>query len=116
VFGCTFQLCGKGNHLRVVISKSHGDDGRVLVVNLTDAQNWQDTACVVQPGEHPFVTKPSAIAYRKAMAVSPETILEHIKRGTFARSDDMPAQVLQRTIDGAKASDDLPQKFLKYLS
>ncbi len=56
-----------GNHLWVVLSLPF--DGVVAMVNITT--HGRSPACgehctVIQPGEHPFVTRPSCVYFRKA--------------------------------------------------
>jgi len=63
--GTVFQIIPEGgNHFWFVIS--HEKDGLLLAVNVTDAVNCPDSTCVLNPGDHPAIVKPSAVYYRKA--------------------------------------------------
>lgn len=113
--GTVFQLVPEGgNHFWIVISKEK--DGLVLAVNFTDGENWPDSPCLLQPGEHPEIKKPSTICYRRAHEFESQKIDALCAQGTLVRqlANFSPA-LLQRVIDGAKKADDLTLRFLDYL-
>lgn len=81
--------------------------GKVLTVNVTDAKNYQST-CVLAPGDHPDITKPSAVFYRMhrereaagiGLALGAGIGIRHLK-------DASPA-LLTRIITGLIASTDV---------
>lgn len=59
-----------GGHLFVVIAKDSTDN--VVIVNCTRHEHNRDQTCVVDPGEHPDITKKSIVLYRDATILSPE--------------------------------------------
>ncbi len=78
--GACFQLSdasGQRSHFWIVITKPEGAEQNALCVNITDQSNCEDAACVLFPGEHPAVTKKSAIYYQKAM-ILPLSELDHL--------------------------------------
>jgi hypothetical protein len=112
--GTVFQPLGDGYHFWVVISKER--KGHVLVVNVTDVKHAPDSPCILQPGDHPNITKPSAVRYKDAQAFSAMNIDQQIVDGSYIRQlPDCSPQVLQRIIAGAKKADDLTLKLLNYL-
>ncbi len=47
-------------HLWVVISDPAADAENILIVNFTTSRADSDKACILQPGEHPFVRHETA--------------------------------------------------------
>ena len=45
-------------HLWVIISDPQQDSAEVLIVSLTAYHPKKDTACILEPGDHPFLHKP----------------------------------------------------------
>ncbi len=85
-------------------------------MNVTDAVNCPDSTCVLNPGDHPAIVKPSAVYYRKARLFESQKIDALIAEGKYIRglAKCTPA-ILQKIISGAKSADDLTLKFLSYL-
>jgi hypothetical protein len=91
------------DHLWVVCSPPN-PDGRHVVFNLSKLRPRSDTACVIQPGEHPYVTVPSVVAYRYGRCWSP-------KDEDFVRHYPKPSvspELLLRIQRGALASTATP--------
>jgi len=107
--GTSFQCTGTDNHLWVVISEPT-TDGEVLCVNLTDLNNYPESACHLAIGDHEFITKPSAIVYKsKGVRLYPEKAIENgIKSGVFKQYPDFRMEIIKKIIAGAFASDDMP--------
>ena len=61
--GTVFQLCGTGNHIRIVLSQPRGTPPRVLACNLTDPANCADSPCVLERCDHEWITKKSVIPF-----------------------------------------------------
>jgi hypothetical protein len=114
--GTIFQLIQEGNnHFWVVISAPR--NGLVLAVNATDSRKCLDSPCHFATGEHPIITKPTAIIYRKAREFDPEKIDNEIADGKRIRGlGKLPLPLLQRIIEGARVSDDLTSRLLTYIS
>lgn len=73
--GATFHFNDRpgDGHLYAVISRPSVPE--VVLVNLTTLRPRSDRSCLVDPGEHPFVTRPTCVAYQYAEVV-PTAILE----------------------------------------
>jgi len=63
---------GIPSHLWIVVSDPALDLEQVLIVNLTTSKPGSDVdpACVVLPGEHPFVRMESYVIYERANVTS----------------------------------------------
>jgi hypothetical protein len=75
--GDTFLTPGVDDHLWMVISEPSLDPSLVVVCFLS----WQphyDQSCIVEAGEHPFVTHSTCVNYPGATIVTDST-LEHLK-------------------------------------
>lgn len=99
-------------HLWVIVATPGTN---ALAFNLTTYRPgpYCDTACIVQPGEHPFVTRASVVEYRKA-AFGPQTAWE---RGCYPREPMAPA-LLRRIQEGALKSrfcDEAHQRIIRAL-
>jgi hypothetical protein len=83
-------------HLWVIISDPEQDADEVLLVSVTEYHPKKDTACILNPGDHPFIHKTSCVAYDLANAPSLETLLQAKDNGDLVPNDPMPPDVLQR--------------------
>ena len=52
------------SHLWMVISDPMRDPEHVVLVNLTSWRADKDQACIVLPGDHPYLTKKSCVNFR----------------------------------------------------
>jgi hypothetical protein len=103
--GDTFLDPGRGVewHLYVVVAKTVG--GEVLAFNLTSHSPGCDESCVIEPGEHPYVTRRSVIAYRMTQTF-PELELDDSLRNGTRRAHERASDALVRKIQrGGLASD-----------
>jgi len=104
--GTAFKVTGAGYHLWVVISKPN-NDGNVVCVNLTDSNNYLDSTCHLQVGDHEFITKSSAVMYKKARLWREADIAKRIRSGQLTQYPDLRPEIIKQIIDGALCSDDL---------
>lgn len=81
-------------HPYIVISQVDAR-GIVLLANLTDALNTDDHACCFEAGEHPLLTKKSAVNYGEVMEAPVSTLreLNHENPGRFHRTPFSPEMV-----------------------
>jgi hypothetical protein len=82
----------------------------VVVVNLT-SKTLDDQSCILRPGDHPFVTKETAIAYIRADCLSLGQIQAAVSHGIWEQRQKFRPEVLRRIQNGALVSDDIPVKF-----
>src|SRR5258706_478217 len=97
--GTVFQLIPEGdNHFWIVVSRER--HGLVLAVNTTDAEKCPDSPCKINVGDHPSITKPSSIYYRKAREFDGRKIDKELANGRYVRRlPDCSPLILQRIID-----------------
>lgn len=96
-------------HLHIVVAQ---DGDELALVNITDADNVFDTTVILQPGEHPYIHKPSAVFYQKAKISSMKLIKDAIDSFTTPVSShaDCSQDLLAKVQAGVLASDHTPQK------
>ena len=99
------------DHLWVVISLP-GDDGSVVIVNFTSWRAGCDENCVIETGEHKFVTHKTVVAYEKARLVSAQNQAA-LAKISVGRWDPVSPALLARIQAGALSSDLTQQKLQK---
>jgi hypothetical protein len=103
--GDTFLLPGLDDHLWMVISDPAADPDRVVVVCFLTWQLKYDQACIVEQGEHPFVTHSTCVNY-PAARVETDAALERLKqRAVLKPKVPLSNQLLTRIRRSAENSD-----------
>ena len=100
---------GVVKHLRIVLSSAlvFGGAPKYLVAGVTswhDGASDQDSSCILNRGDHPFIKHKSWVNYKNAEAVTFIKIFKGLQDGTYIRKEDLRPDVLKRVQDGAKAS------------
>jgi hypothetical protein len=83
-------------HLWVIISDPEQDPDEVLIVSLTEYHPKKDTACILGPGDHPFIHKKTCVAYNLANAPSLDELVQARDSGDLVPNDPMRPDVLER--------------------
>jgi hypothetical protein len=85
--GRVFQVVGKGNHPRIILS--HPLLGRFLSCNLTDADKCPESPCFCGHSDHEWITKESSIPF-KYLTTLPCLGFESAKKCGAIRVSDIP--------------------------
>lgn len=96
--GDTFLLPRKlewKDHLFIVLLDAD-NDGNTVMVNLTSAKPHSDRTTVLQPGEHPFVTRETVVNYLDAAITKTSKIEQAIAMGLGQKHDPVSPQLLNR--------------------
>jgi hypothetical protein len=83
-------------HLWVIISDPEQDSDQVLIVSRTEFHPKKDTACILVPGDHPFIHKRTCVAYDLANAPSLDDLIRASDNGDLIPNDPMRPDVLER--------------------
>lgn len=96
-------------HLCIIISPP-ADDNLVLRVNLTSyKQNrYNDESCILNIGDHEFITRKSIINYRDIEIVNIKTLEQRFKTGIIESHIRVRRNIIKKIINGALISDDIP--------
>lgn len=87
-------------HLWALITAPDPESGDAIMVNLTSQRPHSDTTTIIQPGEHPFVDRPTVVFYADARMVNANILEEGIHRGVVRQNAPLSAELLQRIQDG----------------
>src|ERR1700693_3528645 len=96
------------DHLFFVVSDFQ--EPEAVIMNLTTVRSFSDTSCVIQPGEHPFVTAASCVAYNFAEIVPSAIISDGVGSGTIVPQAALSPELMARVWDGAAVTRHLPLK------
>ena len=94
-----------GNHLFAIITDP-SQEGTHLLVCFSSLKPGvhHDPACLVNVGEHPFVTVPSAVEYRFARVEPSAHLVKCVAGWTFKRGEPVSDALLQKIRDGVLKS------------
>jgi hypothetical protein len=91
-------------HLWMVISDPEIDPQRVLMVNFSSWKPYHDQACIVEPGEHPFVIRRSCVNYPEARLTTSEVLERLIAVNQLFPRQSLSAELLARIRRCARTS------------
>ncbi len=83
-------------HLWLVLSDPAQDPTRVLLVSLTSHDRQSDPACVIEPGEHPFVRHRTAVAFDKVRQASDVQLNALASSGSLLVNEPLTSALLAK--------------------
>jgi len=104
-------------HLFFVISDPTLHDGSFVIVNITTNYIRAGKECVLQVGDHPWITTESYVTFRDARIITPAldaSLMSIVGRGVRVERE-LSIPVLQRIVDIAKKSRSFAPRFKMYL-
>lgn len=107
---CFFNKATKivRSHPWVIVSDPNEDSGNVVILNLTDADDWEDKTCVLEPADHPgWLTKNSCVAFSEAKVTSVADLEAAHKAGLIFNKSQMPDAAFDKILQGAQVSEEL---------
>lgn len=105
---------GDKRHLFVVITDPDEHE-EVVLASLSSVHARSDTACIVRPGDHPFVRHESCIEYRYCRTERISHLTPLLESGYFTRCDDASDELVERIVDGAWTSEHTRRRILDLL-
>jgi hypothetical protein len=111
---------GAARHLNVIITDPDTERNFLAVPVCTyreaDGRPFpnHDTSCLLKPGCHPFIKRKSYALYRKAKAVSFQTLYNGFQKGVFAKQPDMAKEVVRDIQRGAELSPFFPEELKRF--
>lgn len=104
--GDTFLLTDRDvdEHLWVVISDPTLDSDQVLIVNLTSWKHYHDPACVLEVGDHPFISRRTCVNYAEARIVTLMLLQDWVARGRIRPQAKCDPELLARIRNSAMDS------------
>lgn len=100
-------------HLWALITAPDPATGEAIMVNLTTQRPHSDPTTILQPGEHPFVDRPTVVFFADARLVKVTLLAASVQQG-FARAHiALSKEVLKRIQNGLPVSPFTPDKIKK---
>ena len=96
-----------GKHLFVlVLETKDGNQHQVISVPVCTLRNPDrtDNACIIQPGEHPFINCQSFIEYRYTRVDPIGHLMERVREQTFILQQPVSHELLQKITSGLSSS------------
>lgn len=96
----------------------HAQPPHVLLLSVTSIRQGvpPDDACLLQPGEHPFITRPSYIYYREPRIEPVSHVQNMIAQVVWQPKPPCSPQLLARIVAGLHKSKRMPRHILNLLS
>ena len=103
-------------HLHIILTDPDEHDGSVVVVtvNITTHEDWKDPTVILSDNDHPYIEKPSSIAYVYAELFSVEKLLRYINEEKSLHEFVLEDDVIQKICEGVMKSPFTPLGILKY--
>lgn len=109
--GCTFlyRYSGSDLHLFIVITGTVSIN-KTIMYTCTMISSWKqgsplcDPACIIEAGEHPFITHKSYIAYKETVQFTEEQLNKKFLNGECIPRDSLSPELLKRVKDSAAKS------------
>jgi hypothetical protein len=108
--GSTYRCNLPPRHIWIIISDPEQNDDRFVLVNLTSLTgSCVDDACILENADYPpYITQRTTVAYSR-FKIGNVTAMQALLEGRqFYEMPDIPAETLQKIIDGAHNSPELP--------
>lgn len=111
-----------GEHLFVVVFgpsviADYGKASQFISVGVTTLHPNlpHDPACVLSPGDHPFIKHPSYLAYRHARVDSGAHLTNQVKSGVFRTHEPLDPEVLRNVASGVGRSAQVRREIKKIM-
>jgi hypothetical protein len=108
-------------HLHIVLNDPYPDNTqtpKVLVVSVTSipASNIYDTSCTLFPGEHPFVSEHSYVAYKFASLQDPASLQAKVNANQFVAKPILSEKAFGYVVAGLQDSPYTEPYLLKFFA
>lgn len=107
------------DHLQVIISEPSLNSDKIVIVNITSwkecATGLNDGSCIVNAGEHPFITHKSYVYYRKAHCSTLRMLEDAFSQSLMEKREDCTKELLGKILDGAANSRFIPFEIIELL-
>ena len=91
------------SHLWVIISDPSQSDA-VLIVNFTSWRGDKDQACVLDKGDHPYISRRTCVNFRQAKVCAAAQLDELARAGKMVHREPLRPEILQRIRDAVPES------------
>jgi hypothetical protein len=106
-----------GKHLFVIITnKCPADCHLLLSISSVEPGEYYDPACLLHPGDHPFVKHLSSVMYSKAVVLSHDDIIKQVRDFAFLIKEDASDAFVEKIRAGIAVSKRSTKKIKAYFS
>ena len=106
---------GETNHLFVILTDACSQHQHLLVSFSTIRQEcFHDPSCIVTEGEHPFIKRPSFLAYNHARTELHSHLVKCVSGWTFRPHAPVTDDLFEKICRGLIESDHTPNRIKKY--
>ncbi len=102
-------------HVWTIISDSELNGDKLVILNFTTDDDI-DPTCVIEPGEHPFISRTTYVNYRDAKIAEAEQLAQAVRARHIMFKDDLSEDLLQKIRAGAAESQYLQNKIRRFLA
>jgi len=105
------------HHLFIQMTDPLGEDNKILLVNVSsiNMETYHDETCILNAGDHPFITHPSYIRYDKARIEPVQKIEDAVQRSIFFPRGILSEAVFVRVVQGFRDSPRVARNILRFL-
>ena len=114
--GTTLRCNLPPRHIWVVLNDPNTCQGQVLMVNLTTLRpGCVDDVCVLDHADFEPLDRPTTVAYSRHETGLAAGLQRAVDSGYFAEITNVPKPALQKMIEGARQSPELPESAKRLL-
>jgi len=92
------------SHLWIVISDPEDYPEEIVLVNFTKYRPDKDQACILERGDHPFISQRTSVEYRGAKTASAKELQTLLDGGQISSHKPTSPELLERIRDGVPNS------------
>lgn len=100
-----------GKHLNIVLCDPVGLEDKTILVNVISRRERYDSTTILEPGDHPFIVRPSVVFYANAALVMMRVVEDLFSKNH--RMESLRPEVLDRVLKGLENSPETPPEVLK---
>lgn len=97
-----------------VATPAGGKDVLLVGVSSVRPSLYHDPACLLYPGDHPFLVRPSFVNYRGARIEDAQKLMNGVKQGVFVPRDTLAGEIFARVCHGLTESRHVAPKILDF--
>lgn len=101
-------------HLHIVITDPDDADDCVVLVSVTTRRARSDTMTPLDPGEHPFIDRPSVVTYAYSKLLRCAHIERLVASGHASKKADASERIVLRAQQGMLETDRAPQEVREF--
>lgn len=107
--GTTLRCNLPPRHIWIVLTAPARTNGEILLVNLTSlTDDCVDDVCILEPNDFTLLTHQTTVAYSRSQVGTTAKLDELIEQNVFTAVTSVPPATLQKILQGARDSRELP--------